>query len=461
MLQLLGEDEQFRSLDGQSRICNWLYNYLLDIANHAKQDAIQTNNFQKTKAIYTKLGLRNEIPSLKESFPFLRAVYSSPLKNAALRLSASIRDHQKGKKGERKNNTGWPKFRSWKMHWFSLLYDEPDKGYHVEGDLLTLSLGVNEDGKRMTLSFKLKASHRLKGCQIRNLRITKKDGSYFAVFTVQMIIPAKKPITRVIALDPNHKNFAYGIDNNNKAVEIEAPYWIKSYDKKLDELKSKRDRCKRKGTKCLVVDLQGKPTGKEYYKPSIRWQKLQNVYERELHRCREQKKTYMFTVAHRLCRDYDYIGIGDYAPQGNGRFKKERRAMNNRSLLGQFKEVLSWTATKSGKTFIQFNERGTTRTCHACQYEVPGGLCPSIRQWECSNCKAMHIRDENAAINGHRKILRDLKQIGEMKISSVPGSGLVSIQKRCVWRVLPSGVVTLCGGKTARKSRRQKIKSKA
>ena len=109
---------------------------------------------------------------------------------------------------------------------------------------------------------------------------------------------------------------------------------------------------------------------------------------------------------------------------------------------------------------IEYDEKGTTRTCHACGYVVEGGLCPSIRDWSCPGCSVEHIRDENAAINGYRKILRDLKQTEETKVSSVPCSGLVSIQKRCVWRVLPSGVVTLRGGKTASRSQRQEMKSK-
>lgn len=460
-LELEAEESAFNSLDAQSRICNWLYNHLLDFANGVKNKAIETGVFDQAKTVYTKRGLRNELPDLKEAYPFLKLVYSSPLKNAALRLSSAIREHQKGKKGKRKNLVGWPRFRSWKTKWFSLLYDEPNKGYVVESNTLTLSLGVDKEGSRLTASFTLKEACQLKGYDVRNLRISKENGKYYAIFTVQMIVPEKKIIKSIIALDPNHKNFAYGVDGEQNAIEIEAPYWLKSYDKKFDELKSKRDRCKRKAKRCDVLDQDGKPTGKEYYQPSRRWMRLHKIYERELHRCREQKKTYMFTVAHRLCRDYDCIGIGDYAPQGNGLTTKMRRAMNNRSLIGQFKDVLSWTAIKSGKTFLQFDETGTTRTCHACDYIVPGGLCPSIREWECPGCKVLHIRDENAGVNGHRKILRDFQKIEEAKVSSVPGSGLVSIKKRCVWRVLPSGVATLRGGTTANKSQRQKIKSKA
>ncbi|MDE3055819.1 MAG: hypothetical protein KGI80_03910, partial [Verrucomicrobiota bacterium] len=60
-------------------------------------------------------------------------------------------------------------------------------------------------------------------------------------------------------------------------------------------------------------------------------------------------------------------------------------------------------------------------------------------------CEAIHIRDENAAINGLGKVLRDLPQKYETKVSIVSGSDLV-VQQRWAWRVLPSGVVTLPQG---------------
>jgi putative transposase len=459
-LELDGEEFMFRVLDGQSRICNWLYNHLLDFANSTKKQAIETNQIDQAKVIYTERGLRDLLPSLKERHLFLKTVYSSPLKNTAFRLSTAIQEHQRGKKGKRKNRVGWPRFRSWKAKWFSLLYDEPDKGYKVEQDVLKISLGVDENKKRLVAFFRLKDANQLRGYQIRNMRISKTHGRYYATFTVQVEIPDKKPIRSIIALDPNHKNLVYGVDNRKKAIEVEGPHWLKLHDKKLDELKSRRDRCLKKARKCAVVDTNGQPTGKSYYLPSRQWSKRHERYERELHRCREQKKTYMCTVAHSLCRDYDCIGIGDYAPQGDGLTRGMRRAMNNRSLIGQFKDVLFWTASKSGKTVVEYNEEGTTRTCHACGYVVCGGLNPSIRSWHCPECTGMHIRDENAAINGHRRILRDLQEVEKMQVFSVPRSGHVSIEKRCVWRVLPSGVVKLRGGRMANDSQRQKMKSK-
>ena len=116
-----GEREVTDQLDGQSRICNWLYNHLLQIAADLKQEFIKTQNPEASKNLYTKRGLRNLLPNIKNDHPFLKVVHSSPLKNTALRLSDAIQTCQKSKKGKRKGKAiRWPKFRAWKKQWFSL-----------------------------------------------------------------------------------------------------------------------------------------------------------------------------------------------------------------------------------------------------------------------------------------------------------------------------------------------------
>ena len=89
-------------LDGQSRICNWTYNYLLEIAISERQKFIASNDKEAAKLVYSKRGLRDLLPELKKDFTFLESVHSSPMKNTALRLSATIEAYQKSRKGSRK-----------------------------------------------------------------------------------------------------------------------------------------------------------------------------------------------------------------------------------------------------------------------------------------------------------------------------------------------------------------------
>ena len=429
-------------LDGQSRICNWLYNYLVDKGHQLKQEFIQSGNREAAKTLYTKRGLRNLLPQIKEEHPFLKVVHSSPLKNSALRLSNAIQVHQKSKKGKRPGKQmGWPKFRSWKKQWFSLFYDEPEKGFKIQDNTLILSLGMGQDRKHRSVTLGLSNAHLLSHKILRNLRIVSELGTYYAIFIIQKDLPVRKPISKIVALDPNHKNLAYGVDTDGKAIEIADPKWLKNFDQRLDELKSKRDHCNKKAKKIPVLDTKQNPTGKEFFLPSRQWGKYDRALKNALRKRREQTKTFMFTSAHCLFRDYDCVAIGDYTPSGEGVTTQMRRAMNNRSLIGRFKGILSWVARKSGKTFFEFDEKGTTRTCSHCLHVEEQGIPVSLRQWECPQCKTMHIRDENAAINGLRKVLRDLPTKTEGEIpSQVSGSDLTLIKERWAWCVLPSGV---------------------
>lgn len=448
-LRLLPDLQAAACLDDQSRKCNSLYNKLLEKANELKQKFKTTGDSDCAKILYTPRGLRNLVPGIKNEHPYLKSVYAAPLKNTALRLTDCIKTYQDSRKGKRAGApTGWPRFRSWKAGWFSLFYDEPNKGYRVENATLYLSLGLGLDRKRHALEIPLVDAHLLKGKAIRNLRIVKDDNTFSAVFTVIREVPVTKPIKKIMVLDPNHKNLAYGVDNEGIAVEIQAPHWLKVYDKRLDELKSKLDRCKKKSQHIKTFDEKGALIN-QWWESSRRHKKLSIVYKQALAKRREHTKLFCYRTANMLFKQYDLVAVGDYAPHGNGLTTSMRRAMNNRSLIGKFKEIAAWVAIKSGKTYQEFPEKGTTRTCHACEFVMEEGIHPSVRQWTCPGCAIVHLRDENAARNGMIKILRNLQKESGDYSSPVPSSGHVPIKERWAWRVLSSGAIVRCGGKTA------------
>ncbi|MFI5343690.1 MAG: hypothetical protein ACHQUC_05655 [Chlamydiales bacterium] len=89
-----------------------------------------------------------------------------------------------------------------------------------------------------------------------------------------------------------------------------------AYDKRVDKLKGKRDRCKQKVNLKAVFDQNGNPTGKEYWKPSKRWEKFNRTLERLQNKRREQTKTFIYTIAHGQYKNYDCVAIGNYIPKG-------------------------------------------------------------------------------------------------------------------------------------------------
>lgn len=437
-IRLRVDEEMAQILDGQSKICNWLYNQLLEKANTLRAEFIASGGKDEQVALtlYSRYGLRDLIPAMKQEFVFLKSVYSSPLKNASLRLSAAIREYQRSRRQERQGSgVGWPRFRSWKRKWFSLLYEEPWKGYRLQGPRLLLSLGVDQNARRLKLALELIEPLPYPQNRVKSLRIVKEAGRFYAVFVVERILPKTGTGKRIVVLDPNHKNLAYGVGTDGRALEIENCLTLKTIDRRIDELKTKRDRCQRRAR--LVCFVREDGSLHRHWQPSRRWQRYNQALEKLYRQRREQTKTYLYTVANALCREYDVIAMGDYTPRGGGINRGMRRALNNQSLIGRFKQVMTWVTQKSGKTYLEYNERGTTRGCCHCATVVGGGLTPEMRAWTCTACGSFHIRDENAAQNGLMVVKRILLSGSDHRP--------VEIQARCTWRVMPTGVRTLPG----------------
>ncbi|BBM88042.1 zinc ribbon domain-containing protein [Candidatus Uabimicrobium amorphum] len=173
-----------------------------------------------------------------------------------------------------------------------------------------------------------------------------------------------------------------------------------------------------------------------FWKPSRRWlffdDKLQELYRTR----REQVKVFLYSLANRLFREYDVVSVGDYTPNGGGLTSKMRRAMNNQSLIGQFKLILNWVANRSGRVFVEWSEKASTRTCHDCDHVVKDRISPEFRYWTCPECDSFHFRDENAARNGLNRTLQKLQ---------MPCSGRRSVSKRRAWRFSGLGVFELPG----------------
>ena len=413
LLTLTPADEAH--IEAQMKKCNKLYNLLVEKANALREDYIKTQNPKIVKMLYTKYGLRDLVPSIKAEHPFLKSVHSSPLKNAALQLTESIQAYQESRKGKRKGKpVGWPGFRSHKVKPMSLLYDEPTKGFKLDGKSLTLSLGKSAEGKYLYVTGEIEQSvDEVADAKILNLRIKKEYDRFYVIFSVERSYrqtPESTPEPkRIIALDPGHKILAYGVDNAGLATQIDNFPGARYFEQQLDNIKSKRDRCKRKSQ---PVEVDGKVI---YYKPSRRYVHLDNCYKKLLQKKRDSTKQMLQTLANYLSKHYDVIAIGDYTPHGGGINRGMRRSMNNLSLIGRFKKAVEWTASRSGRKYEEWDEHGSTKTCSHCGHKLSEGLTPDIRWWTCPSCHTQHHRDENAAINGLKQtLLKELPCSGQI-----------------------------------------------
>ncbi|MBP3886833.1 MAG: transposase [Cellulosilyticum sp.] len=386
-IEIVFEKEDELILDGQSKICNWLYNKLLDIC---KSDYAL---YGRASKITFGNNIRDMVPALKYDFPFLSSVHSSPTKNVGRRLQDAYKDFY-SKKCE------YPKFRSWKYRkWFSLYYDEPNKGFSlVTNKIIQISLGKNMDNKQMYVHGEFKEAFNLnENEKIKTFRLCKEKNKFFGVFTIEAPDTTPKAVERWIAIDQNHKNFFVAIDHNGQTFEFTKLYQDKYFDNIIDELKSNRDKCNRKHKK-KVTHM----SNATYYVPNRRWVKLDKAIKRNESRKREQTKQIMYSIAHFIAQNYDKVIIGDYVPSKS---KEDicniNRDVINQSHVGEFRSILGWVMTKSHKSFVKVSEQYTTQTCCVCGKKEKKDV--TIREFTCKKCNTFILRDVNSAINIAKK----------------------------------------------------------
>ncbi len=375
-----------RRLDGQSKICNWLYNHLLEMCSK------DYKNNEGEKNLLSSRNLRDLIPSLKKEFSFLKAVYSSPLKNVAMRLKRAF------SKFFSEENVGYPKFRKWQGNWFSLLYDEPNKGYKLlDENRLSLSLGVDKEGRRLRVVGKLKESLCLRETdEIKNFRLCKEYDRFYVICCIEREPVKSKDVESFLAIDPNHKNFFVAVDNEGNSFEFSKIPQLKFWDNEIDRIKSKRDKCERKSIKVTENE------GKNYWLPSKNWSRRNRALQTAYRKRREQLKQVRFTVGNWIAHSYDYVAIGDYTPSlETAVYDTMHRSMLNQEMIGSFRRDLKWTMERSGKQYMKVSEKETTKTCCVCGLKEKKD--PSVRKFVCPNCHSRLARDINSAVNIAKK----------------------------------------------------------
>ena len=414
-IKLSLSSDQEKILDQQSNTLNWLRNKLIEDNSKAYEDS-KLSGKSLAKGFYNKLQVRNRAVALKADYPVLKTVYSSCIKNAALQLGIDYSNAfgriRLGKKA------GFPKFSSRKETWQPLVYEDFHVGYKIDfiNDFVQVQLGKDDSNKRisMQLTFSEKVTKLFPSTfKIKVFQITKdlRNKNYYAVFSVEVADKPKKPVNKVIALDPNHKNVAYGVDSNSEALEIARLHHIKAANKRVDSINKKIKERK----------LKVGSNRREY---------LENVKRKIYCNQREQTKYALQAIANNLYKKYDLVAIGDYTPTPNSRVRKINRELSNNSCVGEFRAILERVAERSGKHFMLVPEGGTTRTCNSCGYIITEGIDPKIREWECSGCGFNHLRDENSAKNIFKRAVESFSFNGKV----LSCSGHLEIKSRCTWR---------------------------
>ncbi len=375
-IEIIIEKKDIIEIDYRSKVCIWLYNYMLDFC---KLD------YKKKKSnsicVEDKYFLKNSIAPLKKKYQFLREVYSGVLLNVVYRLRRSLLTIPKYKRFDS------PTYLDFKNTWFSLYYGGNEIGYKIIDNKLRISLSAN---KRIYA----KLTQKIGSKDLLNLRIIKQYGRYFALFQYKrqfVNIMNMRDIKNWVAIDQNHENFFHAIDSYGGTYRFDKIIQEEYFNKVLFKVYEKRDKCK-------IIDKDGKIT----FPDSNRVRELNKTIDRVCNKRHEQTMAALGTIVKWITDKYDLIVIGDYLPTKETiPFDNMKLAMLHRSHIGKFRSMLQWSAKCKGKHCIVVNEENTTKVCCLCgnsEYRNP-----KKRSFECKTTGVHVIRDLNSCVNIARK----------------------------------------------------------
>ncbi len=201
----------------------------------------------------------------------------------------------------------------------------------------------------------------------------------------------------VVAFDLGIKTLATGVNDQGRFYHIGGFKGYRWYNKQLDKIRSKRDRCKKK---------------------SRRYLHLSQVYKRVAERKRNKQRDCLHKASHLIAGKLAEraVVIGDLSQRQMVIKKQEeetpkerrKRRIRNRMVYNDwglygFVQMLAYKCLLYGKELSIIDERDTTKTCHACKKKQDMPLWK--RTYRCENCGLVMDRDENSAVNIYQRFL--------------------------------------------------------
>jgi putative transposase len=313
----------------------------------------------------------------KQYDPELCQVYGKLLHEVYFRLDKAMKAFwRRVKNGEK---PGFPRVRP-RHCFFTLCY--PAMYLKIEGNMLILPTGGKGKNKR----YPNVQAHLTEEppANFREVAISRDArGNYSASFTYE---EQEQPpqAGKVVAFDLGIKTLATGVNEQGRFYHIGGFKGNRWYNRQLDKIRSKRDRCK---------------------KGSRRYIHLSKVYRRVSEKKRNKQQDCLHKashlIAHRLVESTVVIGelsqrqmvIKAHAERN----KHLNRAVYNDWGLYRFVQMLLYKCVLSGKELVLLDERDTSKTCSQCGHTCAMPLWK--RTYRCRNCGLIMDRDDNSARN--------------------------------------------------------------
>ncbi len=336
--------------------CRYVHNYYLNKRIELYESGKQTMNYNACSADMTNL--KQQLYWLKEADKFALQNALKDLDRAYLNF---FREIKKGNKDQ-----GFPKFKS--KHHYEQRYRTTftNNNIEIQGARIKLpKLGL----------VKMAQSQDITG-RILNCTITKTcSGKYYvSVCCTNVEIEKYDKTENAVGLDLGIKEFAV----TSEGDVIDNPKYFVGLEKKL-----KREQRR----------LSGKKKGSENRnKQRI---KLNKVHER----IKNKRNDFLHKLSTRLIKENQIICLEDLSVKNMVKNHKLSKSISDVSWR-EFVRMLEYKALWHDRVIQKVDKfYASSQTCNVCGYKNTKTKDLSIRQWECPECKTMHDRDVNAAVN--------------------------------------------------------------
>jgi len=313
----------------------------------------------------------------KRHDPELEQVYGKLLHEVYYRLDSAMQAFfRRLAKGEK---PGFPRVRP-RHCFFTLCY--PAMYLKIEGK--TLILPTRGKGKNKQYPNVQAVLTEMPPESFREVAISRDArGNYYASFSFREQEEPQQS-GKVVAFDVGIKTLAVGVNEQGKIYHVGGFKGSRWYNKQLDRIRSKRDKCKKK---------------------SRRYIHLSKVYKRVSEKKRKKQRDSLHKASHLISHKLGErtVVVGDLSQrqmvmkEHQERNKHLHRAVFNDWGLYTFIQMLTYKCQLYGKDLQFLDERNTSKACSGC------GHLQAMPLWKrtycCAECGLVMDRDENSAIN--------------------------------------------------------------
>ncbi len=320
--------------------------------------------------------------------PDIDQVYGKLLAEVYFRLDKAMQAFFKRvAKGE---TPGFPRVRP-RHQFFTLCY--PALYVKVEGNTVLLPTGGGRGKKDKPYPTIVAGLSEIPPTGYREIAISRDARGYYYASFVYSVQEQDQQTGQVIAIDLGIKTLATGVNRQRRFYHIGGFKGHQWYNKQLDKIRSKRDRC---------------------HKKSRRYIHLSQVYRRVSEQKRNKQRDCLHKASHLIAHQLveRTVVIGDLSQRQmvmkaheEKQRSKHRAVFNDWGLYG-FVQMLEYKCLLAGKELVRLDERDTSKTCSGCGNKQPMPLWKRV--YRCGTCGLVLDRDENSAINILRRFLARL-----------------------------------------------------